>query len=279
MRDRRGFTLVELLVVISIIALLMALLLPALQQAREVARAAECANNLKQLGLAFQLYVADHDGTFPILDPHDRWDPGSVQWQPAMAPYAGVDWESHCDWRNGITPGKNPSQVWICPSDPKRYFLGYSLNYPTLPASTPEMNTWTPRRVPYGPHEPLQMYKIPRPSNYMLMIETWWHHAVYNPMAERPCLHGGRGSWLWPNYDYDGDGVDDSSAAALALFGVPYNAIGARHLNRSANLVCLDGHVEMYWHINDLIANKDDIWGDDMVWEYWGQTPPCAATP
>jgi prepilin-type N-terminal cleavage/methylation domain-containing protein len=61
---RSGFTLVELLVVISIIALLMAVLMPALARVRSQAKAVLCLSNLKQWGLAFSLYTSDNDGKF-----------------------------------------------------------------------------------------------------------------------------------------------------------------------------------------------------------------------
>ncbi len=61
---KAAFTIVELLVVVSIISVLAALLLPALEKAQESARRAFCASNLKQLGVGLQLYVADSGGDF-----------------------------------------------------------------------------------------------------------------------------------------------------------------------------------------------------------------------
>jgi prepilin-type N-terminal cleavage/methylation domain-containing protein/prepilin-type processing-associated H-X9-DG protein len=63
--NRRGFTLVEMLVVIAIIGMLMGLLMPAVQRVRESARRAQCKSNIREIGLAMHMYAGDFDEYFP----------------------------------------------------------------------------------------------------------------------------------------------------------------------------------------------------------------------
>jgi prepilin-type N-terminal cleavage/methylation domain-containing protein len=82
-RSRHGFSLVELLVVISIVALLMGLILPAVQKVREAANRISCANNLKQIGLAMHNYHA----TFDMLPSFSKDGENATTWCVLLLPF------------------------------------------------------------------------------------------------------------------------------------------------------------------------------------------------
>ena len=95
---RRGFTLVELLVVIAIIGVLVALLLPAVQSAREAARRNQCANNVRQIGLAVINYESGNK----------RFPPGREY--PDYSRLQGTEWTSIDSYTNyEAVPGNNPN--------------------------------------------------------------------------------------------------------------------------------------------------------------------------
>jgi len=110
----RGFTLVELLVVIAIIAVLAAILFPVFAQARAKARQTTCLANLKQLGLAIQMYASDYDDLYPWgVDPADRYAPeiwsGYPLWQ-SWIPYMP-------DLTDVLDPYCRNAELWHCPAD------------------------------------------------------------------------------------------------------------------------------------------------------------------
>lgn len=132
-RSRAAFTLIEVLIVITIIGILIALLLPAVQSAREAARRASCANNLHQMGVALHQHH-DSKQKFPIGSKEMRWlrnadgslkHPNGVQiaWSALLLPYLEqVSLHNEVDFSKGFDSPENAAAaaqvlpVYLCPS-------------------------------------------------------------------------------------------------------------------------------------------------------------------
>lgn len=142
---RRAFTLIELLVVIAIIAILAAILFPVFAQAKEAAKKSACLSNLKQIGLAVQMYLNDYDQLLP-----DRRDLKAVGYKP------WTGWPTS-DPRTGWAvqiygPYIKSNGIWSCPSIAAK--MGNVLQVNEAPA-----NYW--------------MWRFDRPDNPVPLDDLW----------------------------------------------------------------------------------------------------------
>jgi prepilin-type N-terminal cleavage/methylation domain-containing protein/prepilin-type processing-associated H-X9-DG protein len=128
---RRGFTLIELMVVVAIIALLIGLLLPAVQAAREAARRVQCINNMKQLGLAITNYEASLGGLPPsaIVVRNPDGSLWTADWGPFARILNYVDQAARYNAFNlsvaygdqaNLTVTAQVIDLYLCPSEPRR---------------------------------------------------------------------------------------------------------------------------------------------------------------
>jgi prepilin-type N-terminal cleavage/methylation domain-containing protein len=206
-RRRHAFTLIELLVVIAIIAILIGLLLPAVQKIREAAARIQCANNLKQIGLAFHLHH-DVNNAFPKAG--RGADPPRTLVGGAPAGYQTQAW----GWPYQILPFIEQENLWRIPDDatvkatPVKTYFCPSRRGPTVyQVNVPRNNSVGPRaQIDYAGNQgtlnnavngmlvlvtraPVQMLGVvDGTSNTLMVAERWmpptWYGAPGGPETD-----------------------------------------------------------------------------------------------
>jgi len=169
---KHGFTLIELLVVIAIIAILAAILFPVFAKAREKARQSTCTSNVKQLGMALEMWVQDHDETFPY-----GFNKGA-SWDRAL-------------YDNKYMGSKN---ILSCPSDAYKH-TGIPRSY--------SANRYVCTSGDAG-EDIVSLAKISQPSETPLLLErhgdTWDYGSAAGPFTgdgSSKAIHSGGRNILW----------------------------------------------------------------------------------
>ena len=140
MKTKRGFTLIELLVVIAIIAILAAMLLPALAKAKEKASRIACASNLRQWGLALDMYLDDNNQIFPdfsianniaaSVGARSDYDQDNILWSDLV--FFASKGVGKSAWFNALPPYVSQNALWQYAANPTNFVNGRSIfNCPT----------------------------------------------------------------------------------------------------------------------------------------------------
>ncbi len=239
-----GFTLIELLVVIAIIAILAAILFPVFATAREKARQASCASNVRQLGLAAMMYVQDYDETFVVAQYNDC-TPDYVcyqYWFGYRAP-AGFDKS-----RGLLYPYMKNTQIQRCPSwTGKAKFgdgNGYGYNYGFIGS-----DMYVPNGSGYPPvHNPATLASLSSSADKIVFADAAYVNSSWyggdNSMVETPFIeppsHWSYPYGTYPNADYnptiDFRHVDNNKVIDAAKHTVKHKGY--------ASIVFADGHVK-----------------------------------
>jgi len=166
---RRGFTLVELLVVLAIVAILAGILFPVFSRVREAGRSAVCSSNLKQLGLAMTLYCNDHNGMFPEAWPGNIWTKETPQTK-ADSPGAkyltniGNEDGHFVTWMDALFPYARSIESFECPSVENTDVICYGLSPCLNGQKRPKFEGGASRA-------PMSMNRVRRPSEIVMLLD------------------------------------------------------------------------------------------------------------
>jgi prepilin-type N-terminal cleavage/methylation domain-containing protein/prepilin-type processing-associated H-X9-DG protein len=233
-----GFTLIELLVVIAIIAILAGMLLPALAKAKEKANQTICISNLKQVGLAFAMYLDDHNDTFPGVASAGAYQPMVEDWifwnvRPRTVSIPGVD------------PGyfTNPANSAIA-----RYISGFNTNIFRCPSDRHVLRREREWYAQPGSDNPyLYSYSM---VSYLEGAQNRGVGSLYAP--GQPPLHFKANFIKTPSSKLViVDENTDPAAAAIVGGGIPNdgrwvppgNMITARHRYQNAGRISADEYL------------------------------------
>ena len=203
MRGKRFFSLIELLVVIGIIATLAALLLPALQKAKEMAYRIACAGNLKQMGVATQLYCEDNAMWLP-----NGYRDGSEFSNAELPAVSNGNWYLYLQPYLGMKYTSYPvTGVFLCPSN----FYKCSAGYGGGPTASYGINYkgvangyYTPEYVVAGAHYVIKLDQVRHPADYAVIGDNnnrsriFYYPELYDIDVTNPFYaHGKGGNLLW----------------------------------------------------------------------------------
>lgn len=232
----RAFTIVELLVVISIITLLIALVLPALARAKRSARDAGCVANLKQIGYAMEMYVGDNRGHYPralpVLGDTDDEQNWQQPWPPDVCPQF---------WQMGY-PAILLSYLGHNVVDPYDYF---GLVDPTSPSYIPEeLQNLFDCPLNTIPREEVASRKCNYPLDYGL--SNWASQSRQTDVAIRRYLAGDQTWGLSYVADSGGPNDEDELDGWWVPFVHPGDAANLLLADQSIDRVARDEFIKKY---------------------------------